>query len=181
MDDAVNYGGIGVVIGHELTHGFDDQGRKYDAVGNFRDWWTPEDGKEFERRADCVANEYSSFVAVKDDKGEVKLNGRLTLGENTADNGGLKLSYMALMDMIGNTPVKAIDGYTPRQRFFLAYGQIWCQNVRDQEARKRALTDPHSPGRWRVNGAVQNSAVFQDAFGCRAKQPMVSENACRVW
>jgi len=181
MDDAVNYGGIGVVIGHELTHGFDDQGRKYDAQGNFRDWWTPEDGKEFEKRADCTANEYSNFVAVKDDKGEVKLNGKLTLGENTADNGGLKLAYMALTEIIGNTPVKAIDGYTPQQRFFLAYGQIWCQNVTDQEARKRALTDPHSPGRFRVNGAVQNSAAFQQAFGCKAGQPMVSENACRVW
>jgi len=181
MDDAVNYGGIGVVIGHELTHGFDDQGRKYDPVGNLRDWWTPEDGKEFEHRADCTANEYSSFVSVKDDKGEVKLNGRLTLGENTADNGGLKLAYMVLMHMIGNMPVKPIDGYTAAQRFFLAYGQIWCQNVTDQEARKRVLTDPHSPGRWRVNGAVQNSAAFQQAFGCKAGQPMVAENACRVW
>jgi predicted metalloendopeptidase len=181
MDDAVNYGGIGVVIGHELTHGFDDQGRKYDAQGNFRDWWTPEDGEEFEQRVDCTAKEYSSFVSVKDDKGEVKLNGRLTLGENTADNGGLKLAYMALTDIIGSTPVKLIDGYTPPQRFFLAYGQSWCQNVTDQEARKRVLTDPHSPGRWRVNGAVQNSAAFQEAFGCKAGQPMVSENACRVW
>jgi putative endopeptidase len=181
MDDAVNYGGIGVVIGHELTHGFDDQGRKYDAQGNFVDWWTPADGKEFEKRADCTANEYSSFVAVKDDKGEVKLNGKLTLGENTADNGGLKLAYMALTEIIGNTPVKPIDGYTPQQRFFLAYGQIWCQNVTDQEARKRVLTDPHSPGQWRVNGAVQNSAAFQQAFGCKAGQPMVSANACRVW
>ena len=181
MDDAVNYGGIGVVIGHELTHGFDDQGRKYDAQGNFRDWWTPEDAKAFEQRADCTANEYSNFVAVKDEKGEVKLNGKLTLGENTADNGGLKLAYMALMDIIGNTPVKPIDGFTPQQRFFLAYGQIWCQNVTDQEARKRALTDPHSPGQWRVNGAVQNSASFQEAFGCKAGQPMVSANACRVW
>ncbi len=181
MDDAVNYGGIGVVIGHELTHGFDDQGRKYDAQGNFRDWWTAEDGKEFEQRADCTAKEYSSFVSVKDDKGELKLNGKLTLGENTADNGGLKLAYMALTDIIGNTPVKLIDGYTPPQRFFLAYGQIWCQNVTDQEARKRVLTDPHSPGRWRVNGAVQNSAAFQQAFGCKTGQPMVAENACRVW
>jgi predicted metalloendopeptidase len=181
MDDAVNFGGVGVVIGHELTHGFDDQGRKYDAEGNFRDWWTAEDGKEFEQRVDCTAKEYSSFITVKDDKGEVKLNGRLTLGENTADNGGLKLAYMALMNIIGNTPVKPIDGYTPQQRFFLAYGQIWCQNVTDQEARKRALTDPHSPGQWRVNGAVQNSAAFEQAFGCKAGQPMVSENACRVW
>jgi predicted metalloendopeptidase len=181
MDDAVNYGGIGVVIGHELTHGFDDQGRKYDAQGNFRDWWTSADGKEFEQRADCTASEYSSFVAVKDDKGEVKLNGKLTLGENTADNGGLKLAYMALTKIIGDTPVKPIDGYTPQQRFFLAYGQIWCQNVTDQEARKRVLTDPHSAGEWRVNGAVQNSAAFQQAFGCKAGQPMVSANACRVW
>ncbi len=181
MDDAVNYGAIGVVIGHELTHGFDDQGRKYDAQGNFRDWWTEEDGKEFEQRVDCTAKEYSSFTSVKGDKGEVKLNGKLTLGENTADNGGLKLAYMALTNIIGNTPVKAIDGYTPAQRFFLAYGQIWCQNVTDQEARKRVLTDPHSPGRWRVNGAVQNSAAFQEAFGCKAGQPMVAENACRVW
>jgi putative endopeptidase len=181
IDDAVNYGGIGVVIGHELTHGFDDQGRKYDAQGNFRDWWTAEDAKQFEERADCTANEYSSFVAVKDDKGEVKLNGKLTLGENTADNGGLKLAYMALTNIIGNSPVKPIDGYTPQQRFFLAYGQIWCQNVTDQEARKRALTDPHSPGEWRVNGAVQNSAAFQKAWGCKDGQPMVSANACRVW
>src|SRR5215472_5998717 len=181
MDDAVNYGGIGVVIGHELTHGFDDQGRKYDAQGNFRDWWTPEDGKEFEQRADCTAKEYSSFLAVKDDKGEVKLNGKLTLGENTADNGGLKLAYMALTDIIKNTPVKPVDGFTPQQRFFVAYGQIWCQNVTDQEARKRVLTDPHSPGEWRVNGAVQNSAAFQQVFGCKPGQPMVSANACRVW
>jgi endothelin-converting enzyme/putative endopeptidase len=181
MDDPVNFGGIGVVIGHELTHGFDDQGRKYDADGNLRDWWTADDAHEFEKRADCTANEYSSFVSVKDDKGEVKLNGKLTLGENTADNGGLKLAYMALTHIIGDTPVKPIDGYTAEQRFFLSFGQIWCQNVTDQQARKSALTDPHSPGRWRVNGAVQNSAAFEKAFGCKAGQPMVAENACRVW
>ncbi len=181
MDDAVNYGSIGVVIGHELTHGFDDQGRKFDADGNFKDWWTAEDTKAFEERASCTADEYSSFVAVKDDKGEVKLNGRLTLGENTADNGGVKLAYMALTNIIGNTPVKPIDGYTAQQRFFLAYGQIWCQNITDQQARKLAIIDPHSPGRWRVNGVVQNSAGFEEAFGCKAGQPMVRENACRVW
>jgi len=181
MDDAVNFGAIGVVIGHELTHGFDDQGRKYDAEGNLKDWWTPADAKAFEERATCTADEYSSFVAVKDDKGEVKLNGRLTLGENTADNGGLKLAYMALMNIIGNTPVKPIGGYTPQQRFFIAYGQIWCQNVTDQQARVLAITDPHSPGRWRVNGAVQNSAALREAFGCKAGQPMVREPACRVW
>ena len=181
MDDAVNYGAIGVVIGHELTHGFDDQGRKYDAVGNLTDWWTADDAKVFEERANCTAEEYSSFVAVKDDKGEVHLNGNLTLGENTADNGGLKLAYMALTNILGNTPVKPIDGFTPQQRFFLAYGQIWCQNVTPQQARVLAVTDPHSPGRWRVNGAVQNSAAFQQAFGCKAGQPMVREPACRVW
>ncbi len=181
MDDAVNYGAIGVVIGHELTHGFDDQGRKYDAEGNLRDWWTADDAKEFEERASCTANEYSNFVSVKDDQGEVKLNGRLTLGENTADNGGLKLAYMALKSIIDDSPVKPIDGYTPEQRYFLAFGQIWCQNVTDQQARKLALIDPHSPGQWRVNGAVQNSAGFEKAFGCKAGQPMVSANACRVW
>jgi predicted metalloendopeptidase len=181
LDDAVNYGGIGVVIGHELTHGFDDQGRKFDADGNLKDWWTADDAKAFEERAGCTADEYSGFTAVKDDKGEVKLNGRLTLGENTADNGGLKIAYLALMNTIGNTPVKPVDGYTPQQRFFISYGQIWCQNVTDQEARRLAIIDPHSPGRWRVNGAVQNSAAFAEAFGCKAGQPMVRENACRVW
>ncbi len=181
MDDAVNYGAIGVVIGHELTHGFDDQGRKFDADGNLKDWWTSDDGKAFEERATCTADEYSSFVSVKDDKGDVKLNGRLTLGENTADNGGVKLAYMALTNIIRNTPVRPIDGYTPQQRFFISYGQIWCQNVTDQQARKLAIIDPHSPGRWRVNGVVQNSAAFQEAFGCKAGQPMVSEKACRVW
>ena len=181
MDDAVNYGAIGVVIGHELTHGFDDQGRKFDAQGNFRDWWTPEDGKQFEERAGCIDKEYSGFVAVKDAQGEVKLKGKLTLGENTADNGGLKLAYMALSDILKNASAQSINGYTPQQRFFLAYSQVWCQNVTDQEARKRALTDPHSPGQWRVNGAVQNSAAFQQAFGCKEGQPMVSANACRVW
>ncbi len=180
-DDAVNYGGIGVVIGHELTHGFDDQGRKFDAEGNLKDWWTANDAKEFETRATCTADEYSGFVAVKDDKGEVHLNGRLTLGENTADNGGLKLAYMALMNIIGNTQVAPIEGYTAEQRFFLAYGQIWCQNVTDQNARMLAITDPHSPGRWRVNGAVQNTAAFQKAWSCKEGQPRVSANACRVW
>jgi len=181
MDDAVNYGAIGVVIGHELTHGFDDQGRKFDADGNLKDWWTPQDAKAFEERASCTADEYSSFTTVKDDKGEVKLNGRLTLGENTADNGGLKIAYLALVNILGSTPVQPIDGYTPQQRFFISYGQIWCQNVTDQEARRLAIIDPHSPGRWRVNGVVQNSAGFAEAFGCKAGQPMVRENACRVW
>ena len=175
-DMAINYGGVGAVIGHEMTHGFDDQGRKFDGDGNLRDWWTPADGAEFEKRAACVANEYSGFTAVDD----VKLNGRLTLGENTADNGGLRVAYMALEDTLaGNKEEK--DGFTPEQRFFLGFAQVWCESTAPQEARNRAVTDPHSPGRYRVNGTLQNMPEFQKAFSCKAPQPMVSENACRVW
>ena len=176
-DDAVNFGGIGSVIGHELTHGFDDQGRKYDAHGDLRDWWTTEDAKGFEERAGCLADEYSGFTAVDD----VKLNGRLTLGENTADNGGVRISYMALMDKIAGKDLPKIDGYTPAQRFFLSFAQVWCQNTSDQEARRRVIVDPHSPGRWRVNGVMQNNSDFAKAFSCKAGQAMVSEKACRVW
>lgn len=175
-DMAINYGGVGAVIGHEMTHGFDDQGRKFDGDGNLRDWWTPADGAEFEKRAACVANEYSGFTAVDD----VKLNGRLTLGENTADNGGLRVSYMALEDTLAGKK-EEMDGFTPEQRFFLGFAQVWCENNAPQEARNRAVTDPHSPGRYRVNGTVQNMPEFQEAFSCKAPQPMVSDNACRVW
>jgi predicted metalloendopeptidase len=181
VDDAVNFGGIGVVIGHELTHGFDDQGRKFDAQGNLRDWWTAEDGKAFEERASCIADEYSSFVSVKDENGEVHLNGRLTLGENTADNGGLRLAYAALMKIMNNDASQETDGYSAAQRFFLSYAQVWCQNVTPQEARRRAMIDPHSPGEWRANGAVRNFDQFYKAFGCKTGQPMVPANACRVW
>ncbi|ABF43516.1 endothelin-converting enzyme [Candidatus Koribacter versatilis Ellin345] len=180
-DDAVNLGGIGVVIGHELTHGFDDQGRKFDAQGNLRDWWTAEDGKAFEERAKCVSDEYSSFVSVKDDKGEVHLNGKLTLGENTADNGGLRLAYAALMKLINNDDSKKVDGYTPSQRFFISFAQVWCQNVTPQQARQLALVDPHSPGEWRANGTVRNFEGFYKAFGCKEGQPMVPTQGCRVW
>jgi putative endopeptidase len=181
MDDAVNFGGIGIVIGHELTHGFDDQGRKYDPQGNLRDWWTAEDGKEFEKRVSCIADEYSNFVAVDD----LKLNGRLTLGENTADNGGARIALAALRKMIaqdssGKAGAK-IDGYTPEQRFFLGFGRVWCQKQRPEEARRRVTIDPHSPGKYRINGVVQNMPEFQQAWGCKTRQPMVSENACRVW
>ena len=181
MDDSVNFGGIGLVIGHELTHGFDDQGRKFDPQGNLHDWWTKQDGEEFEKRASCIANEYSNFVSVDD----LKLNGKLTLGENTADNGGARVSLMALDRMIaddksGNESQK-IDGYTPEQRFFLGFGRVWCQKRRDEDARMRVLTDPHSPGKYRVNGVVQNMPEFQKAWGCKAGQPMVAENACHVW
>ena len=175
-DVAFNFGGIGAVIGHEMTHGFDDQGRKFDGDGNLRDWWTRADGAEFEKRAACVANEYSGFTAVDD----VKLNGRLTLGENTADNGGIRNALMALKDTLKGKEDK-VDGLTPEQRFFLGYGQIWCENSAPEERRNRAMTDPHSPGRYRVNGVLQNMPEFQQAFSCKAGQPMVSENACRVW
>ena len=181
VDDAVNFGGIGLVIGHELTHGFDDQGRKFDPHGNLHDWWTAQDGKEFEQRVSCVANEYSNFVAVDD----LKLNGRLTLGENTADNGGARIALMALEQMIADDKngkeAQTIDGYTPEQRFFLGFGRVWCEKRRPEVARVRVLTDPHSPGKYRVNGVVQNMPEFQKAWGCKAGQPMVAENACHVW
>ncbi|MBV9086169.1 MAG: M13 family metallopeptidase, partial [Acidobacteriaceae bacterium] len=177
IDDAINFGGIGAVIGHELTHGFDDQGRKFDKVGNLTDWWTPEDAAEFEKRATCIADEYAGFTAIDD----VHLNGRLTLGENTADNGGARLAYMALMNTIAGKNVPKIDGYTPEQRFFLGQAQVWCQNVTPEEARRRAVVDPHSPGKWRVVGPDQNMPEFQKAWGCKAGQKMVSANACRVW
>jgi predicted metalloendopeptidase len=181
MDDAVNFGGIGLVIGHELTHGFDDQGRKYDPQGNLHDWWTEQDGKEFEKRASCVADEYSNFVSIDD----LKLNGRLTLGENTADNGGARIALAALLNMIGQDKsgksAEKVDGYTPEQRFFLGFGRVWCQKMRPESARMRVNTDPHSPGRYRVNGVVQNMPEFQKAWGCKAGQPMVSANQCRVW
>jgi putative endopeptidase len=181
MDDAVNFGGIGLVIGHELTHGFDDQGRKYDSEGNLRDWWTADDGKEFEKRVSCVADEYSNFVAVDD----LKLNGRLTLGENTADNGGARIALRALGQMIaadktGNEG-KTIDGYTPEQRFFLGFARVWCEKRRPENARMQVTTNPHSPGKYRVNGVVQNMPEFEKAWGCKAGQPMVAQNACRVW
>jgi endothelin-converting enzyme/putative endopeptidase len=179
MDDAVNFGGIGSVIGHELTHGFDDQGRKFDPKGNLADWWTEEDAKEFEKRASCIADEYSQFTVA----GDVHLNGRLTLGENTADNGGVRIALMALQDTLkgsGSTPASR-DGFTPEQRFFLAYGQVWCESSTDQSAKLRAQTDSHSPGRYRVNGVLSNMPEFQKAFNCAAGSPMVRENACRVW
>ena len=180
-DEAVNLGGIGVVIGHELSHGFDDQGRKFDAQGNLTDWWTASDAKAYEERSQCIADEYSNFVAVKDDKGEVKLNGKLTLGENTADNGGLHLAYLALQEIMGDKMDIPIDGYTPAQRFFIGYAQIWCQNQTDQIARQLAIIDPHSPGRYRVNGVIQNSPEFEKAFSCKTGDPMVSAKPCRVW
>lgn len=178
-DMAVNFGAIGAVIGHELTHGFDDQGRQYDADGNLRDWWTAQDAAEFKKRADCISDEYSGFSPVPG----VNLNGKLTLGENGADNAGIRLAFMAMTNAIqkGMVSGQSLDGFTPQQRFFLGYAQVWCQNIRPEAARERAYTDPHSPGRFRVDGVVQNNPSFASAFGCSAGQPMVSANACRVW
>jgi putative endopeptidase len=186
IDPAVNFGGIGVVIGHEMTHGFDDEGSKYDGLGNLREWQTPEDRKAFTERTDCEVAEYGSFEAAPAHDGiaEQKLNGKLTLGENTADNGGLRIAYMALLDTLsaqGKTINDKIDGYTEDQRYFLGFAQVWCQNQTEQAARQAALVDPHSPGRWRVNGSVQNFDQFGKAFGCTKGQPMYPVKSCRVW
>jgi endothelin-converting enzyme/putative endopeptidase len=177
MDAAVNYGAIGSVMGHELTHGFDDRGRQFDAGGNLRNWWTPEDAAEFEKRAECFIKEYAASSPVDG----VHLNGKLTLGENTADNGAVRLTFMALMKSLEGKSRTKIDGFTPQQRFFLGYGQILCRNVRPERARMLAQTDTHSPGRDRVNGVVGNMPEFREAFACHDGQPMVHAPACRVW
>lgn len=177
MDDAPNYGNTGATIGHELTHGFDDEGRLFDARGNRRDWWTPADGAEFERRASCLSDQYSSYVAV----GDVRVNGKLTLGENVADLGGLILAYRAwIAETSGKNP-PAKDGLSPVQRFFVGYAQSWCANTRPETLRMRAITDPHAPERHRANGVVSNMPEFARAFSCRAGQKMVRAPACKVW
>jgi putative endopeptidase len=177
VDDAVNFGAIGAVIGHELTHGFDDSGSEFDAQGNLRNWWTPKDREQFEKLEECFVEEYDGFVAVD----EVHLKGKLTLGENTADNGGLRIAHMALLNALGPAPQKAIDGFTPEQRLFVGWGQIWCENQRPENARLMAGVDPHSPGKFRVNGVVSNMPEFQKAFSCKAGAPMVRNPVCRVW
>jgi len=186
MDPAVNFGGIGVVIGHEMTHGFDDQGSKYDLHGNVKVWWTPEDLAKFKERTECTAKEYDGFEAAPGQN----LNGHLTLGENTADNGGLRIAYQALMDTLAKEGAAAEpgytdgkrDGYTLAQRFFIAFGQVWCQNATEQSSRMLAKTDPHSPGQWRANGSVQNFDEFGKAFGCKVGQPMMpATGGCRTW
>ena len=164
-DPAVNFGGIGVVIGHEMTHGFDDQGSKYDGHGNVKNWWTPQDRAAFNQRTDCEVKEYGGFQPVPG----VNLNGRLTLGENTADNGGIHIAWQALLDTLkqqGKSIDDKIDGYTEAQRYFIAFAQVWCQNVTDQASRVSAKVDPHSPGMFRVDGVVRNFDEFGKAFGC---------------
>ena len=186
VDPAVNFGGIGVVIGHEMTHGFDDEGSKFDGKGNLREWQTAQDRKAFTVRTECVADEYSGFEAApaRGDAPAAHLNGHLTLGENTADNGGLRIAYMALEDTLaaeGKTIEEKFDGYTEAQRYFIGFAQVWCQNQTDQSSRQSVLVDPHSPGKWRVNGTVQNFDAFGKAFGCTRGQPMYPVNSCRVW
>jgi len=176
-DAAINYGAAGSVIGHELTHGFDDEGRQFDAQGNLKDWWTADDAKAFDDRAQCTVDQYSAFTAVDD----VKVNGKLTLGENVADNGGLRIALMAYLTSVGSSGGKTLDGFTPEQRFFISYGQSWCTNSRPERERMLAQTNPHSPPHYRVNGVVSNVPEFAKAFSCKANAPMVRATACRVW
>ena len=183
MDDSVNFGAIGMVIGHELTHGFDDQGRKFDAHGNLRDWWTAEDAKQYDERGKCISDEYTQEVP---DAGPgVKQNGLLTQGEDTADNGGIHLALFALeaeLKQQGKSlDDKGPDGWTYRQRFFLSNAYSWCSNIRPEVARLAVTTDPHSLPIFRIDNVVSNMPEFAQAFGCKAGQKMVRANACRVW
>jgi putative endopeptidase len=183
-DLAVNYGHIGAVIGHELTHGFDDEGKKFDAKGNLADWWTAEDTTKFQGKTSCLVKEYGNFTAVEDPKEPVKVNGNLTLGENTADNGGLVLAYIAYLDRAKKEGLdihKKLDGYTGPQRFYIAFAQNWCENSRPEAVRAQVLTDPHSPDHFRANGAIVNQPGFAAAFSCKKGSPMVPTDNCRVW
>jgi endothelin-converting enzyme/putative endopeptidase len=177
MDDAPNYGNTGATIGHELTHGFDDEGRQFDAKGNLHDWWTPADAAQFQKRADCVSDEYSQFKVVDD----IKINGKLTMGEDVADLGGTLLAYIAWKAAEKGKDLQPIDGLTPEQRFFIGMAQWACGSERPENLRMGAITDPHSPLEYRINGVVSNMPEFQSAFSCKAGQPMVRANACRIW
>jgi putative endopeptidase len=178
-DDAPNYGDTGGTIGHELTHGFDDEGSQFDAKGNLKNWWTKSDREKFEQRTKCVSDQYSSYVVVDD----VHINGQLTMGEDVADLGGEILAYIAWKDANKAKNLEPIDGLTPEQRFFIGYAQWDCANERPEDLRLRAQVDPHSPAQYRINGVVVNMPEFAQAFGCRATQPMVkpTEKVCRVW
>ena len=170
-------GDTGGTIGHELTHGFDDEGRRFDAKGNLRDWWSAEDAKAFESRAQCIVDQYAQYVVVDD----IHINSQLTLGEDVADLGGLMLAYNAWKAETGRKALQPIEGFTPDQRFFIGYAQWACENIRPESERLQAKTDPHSPGRYRVNGLVVNMPEFERAFACHRGQAMVRENRCRVW
>jgi endothelin-converting enzyme/putative endopeptidase len=179
--DAVNYGAVGAVIGHEISHGYDDQGRKFDADGNLRDWWTPADSAAYDQRDQCIIDEYTQEVP----EAGVKQNGKLSAGEDTADNGGIHLTLGALQDMLKaqakNLDSPAPGGLTQLQSFFLAYANVWCGDVRPELARTLVLTQGHSLARYRVNNVVGNMPEFAHAFGCHKGQPMVHAKQCRVW
>ncbi len=175
-DDAVNYGAIGVVIGHEMTHGFDDQGRQFDKDGNFSDWWTAADAEAFNALADKLVAQFDSIEVAPG----TKANGRLTLGENIADQGGLRVAYTAYKKALGDSEGEVIEGFTPDQRFYLAYSNVWAGNIRDAEILSRTTSDPHSLGRWRVNATLRNIAPFYEAFGITEGQPMFMPEAERV-
>ncbi len=180
MDDAPNYGNTGGTIGHELTHAFDDEGRQFDAKGNLKDWWTKKDAEQFKERAQCVVDQYKQYTVVDD----IKINSKLTLGEDVADLGGLILGWMAWKEQMASMPQQAQalrDGLSPEQRFFVGYAQWACENDRPENLRVNALTDPHSPGRFRVNGLMVNMPQFEKAFSCKPGQAMVKEKRCRVW
>ena len=177
MDAAPNYGNTGATIGHELTHGFDDEGRQFDAQGNLKDWWTDADAKAFESRVACVRNQYAQYIAVDD----IHVNSSLTLGEDVADLGGTLLAYVAWKHATEGQTLTAIDGLTPDQRFFVGMAQWACGDERPEAKRLHAVTDPHSPNPFRINGVVTNLPEFGEAFACKAGQPMMSANACRVW
>ena len=178
-DDAFNYGAIGVVIGHEMTHGFDDQGRQFDKEGNLKDWWTAQDGKKFDVRAKVMSDYFDSLVVAPGVHG----NGKFTLGENIADHGGLQVSFQAFKKATANTPLANKDGFTPEQRFFLAYANVWAGNVRPEEILKRTKSDPHSLGKWRVDGALPQIQAWYDAFGIKAGDPMFVpvEKRVSIW
>ncbi|HEY0760199.1 MAG TPA: M13 family metallopeptidase [Acidisarcina sp.] len=177
LDDAPNYGNTGATIGHELTHGFDDQGRQFDENGNLKDWWSKEDAARFESRINCVRDQYAQYVVVDD----IKINSKLTSGEDLADIGGTLLAYIAWKKAEAGQSLKPIDGLTPDQRFFVGMAQWACANQRDENLRVNAVTDPHSPEKYRINGVVVNMPEFGQAFECKAGQPMVKPVACRVW
>jgi len=178
-DDAVNYGGMGAAIGHEMTHGFDDQGRQFDAGGNLKDWWTPADSKSFDQRALLVQRQFDSYVVLD----SLHVNGKLTLGEDIADLGGLKIAYEALERSFSGKRPAPIDGFTPEQRFFLSWAQVWRTKTRPEAERQQVLTDPHAPARWRVNGPLANMPEFAAAFGCKAGDQMVRADSLRpqIW
>jgi putative endopeptidase len=179
LDDAVNYGGIGAVIGHEITHGFDDQGRHSDGDGNLAEWWTEADAKEFNVRAQKIVDQYNAYEVLPG----LHVKGELTLGENIADLGGITLAYEALERSLVGKERKLIDGLTPEQRFFIAWAQVWRTNIRDDEQRRRIETDPHSPGRFRSIGPLVNFQPFYDAFGIKAGDPMwvPPEKRAKIW